>query len=119
MGIYNTLTTVLRCRTCGKAAEVEVQFKYGHLDRRAYSLGDAIEWSANSQANSGRRDASHVVVDAEAVACPLCGEEDRPVYVFIDSGRIARVEEADGRYSFADADAYYLVLDDNGKALQT
>lgn len=72
MGAYNQVKASVLCPNCLNAVEVDVQFKYGNTNGICYKVGDEIVWGGNE---IGVSQAGEVLIEGEAVLCPLCGYE--------------------------------------------
>lgn len=109
MGMFNTVSARLKCPACNCDVTLPVQFKYADTWQYQYEIGEDLRWGGNDIGLPGKR---HVVVDGVVAGkCPKCGYDDEwNVYVHIECDRIARVENATGKYQFV-ADSNYVVLE--------
>jgi hypothetical protein len=100
MGAYNDVVANLRCPRCERHVDVIVQFKYGLLGLFHYSVGDAIERDPRDER---AQPPALVVADGECCACPNCGyDDDWPVFVVIENGKITRVTEVTDEFDFVE-----------------
>lgn len=72
MGAYNEVKASVLCPNCLNVSEVDIQFKYGNTNGLRYAMGQRITWSGNEVGSS---QAGEVLVEGEAVLCPICGYE--------------------------------------------
>jgi hypothetical protein len=107
---YNTVSAKLRCPACGSEVTVPVQFKFGNTWQFHYDVGEVLRWGGNDIGERGKR---HVVVDGVVAGkCPRCRYDGEwNVYIHIEDDRIARVENATGKFDFAKYGSNYIVIE--------
>lgn len=97
MGIYNTVTAPVSCRSCGLVSTCDLQLHYGEKRIHRYQLGDRLLWGKGTGVRVGDPDALRVWCPCFAESpCPGCGhDDDRPEFALvIDESVISAVFQA-------------------------
>ncbi|WP_419995885.1 hypothetical protein [Streptomyces boninensis] len=89
--MYNSLTAELRCPRCGEQCTVDIQFAFGLLDFREYSLGSRVEWGTKGLRNPNGRPPNGTYADEGYAECQCC-HKDYWVWIRVDADVIVSVE---------------------------
>lgn len=107
MGAFNVLQVRASCPSCEEEVDLRLQFKYGDTWQLEYEVGDELRWGGN---DIGTPSAARVVLDAPAEPCPNCGFQG-DFEIFVENGRISKVQLASHAYNFAAHHESFIVLD--------
>lgn len=106
MGAFNTVVASVCCPSCGRDAELEIQFKYGSTWQYRYRIGDRLRWGGNDIGSPGYK---RVRVEGIGGPCSHCGARYLDFDVVVENDFFVKVEPVGGARSGSGTEGFVVV----------